>query len=332
MNGYRPMIDRSTAPVLLVKPGGAIQDANTAALQLFGYTAAELQGRDCHLLLDLPVTITAYPPAGENNHASTGTRKNGERFYCTVFILIFKNTDESEMIAVTVSEINRQQQENELQRVNGELRELIRYMNNKREVEHAVIVKEMNDHLGQLATALKIDTDWLIMKITDTDAMTSQRVAHIETAIDSLLFSVRNIAANLRPSVLDDFGLNAAIEWLCGEFRRKNHIDIFFSKELDDTMISSRERTGLYRIIQETISLLEKCGDARAVQLRLYREEGKLLLSIGWEGMDAFIGIDSPVMTGFRLRAAALGGELHITKTPGLRTIITVMIPKQILS
>lgn len=333
---YRAFIDQSIMAILLARPGGLIQEANMAASRLFGYTPEEFRQLGRGQLLDLTQPYAVEKLAertaiGRSSGELIGIKKNGERFYCEVSSVVFKDINGEDIASAMISDItDRKNAEEKLKTTNRELKELSLHLKNAREDERRYIAREVHDQLGQLATALKNDVDWLVLKITDDDKITHQRILHIEKAIDTLLASIRQIAANLRPSVLDDFGLNVAIEYKCAEFCETNAIETCFVTELDDTILSLQQKTELYRITQEALTNILRHAKAKKVQVKLSDTENEISLVISDDGLgfDTTVTRSSLGIVGLRERAASLNGTLVIKSAPGEGTSLSITIPK----
>jgi signal transduction histidine kinase len=148
---------------------------------------------------------------------------------------------------------------------------------------------------------------------------------------DSTVDSVRRIAAELRPGLLDDFGLVAAIEWHAQEFEQRTGVSCQVYSDLDETIVSPEQSTALFRIVQEALTNVARHAAATTVQIRIYRDGGELVLRIEDDG--AGIGEEdlasarSLGVIGMRERAALLGGMVQITGSPGGGTTVTACVP-----
>lgn len=333
---YRAFINQSMMGILLARPGGLILEANIAATRLFGYTHEEFRQLNRDQLFDLtgPHEVCKLEERATKGSVSgeiMGIRKNGERFYCEVSSMIFNDINGEALASAMISDItDRKEAEEKIKQSNRELKELSKHLKNAREDERRYIAREVHDQLGQLATALKNDVDWLVLKVQHNDTITLKRIEHVETTIDTLLQSIRQIAANLRPSVLDDFGLNAALEYKCAEFSQHNNIETSLVTELDDVSLNIDQKTELYRITQEALTNIIRHARANAVQVKLCNSNDEIFLSISdnGRGFDPSQPSKSLGLIGLRERAASLHGTLQIQSAPGCGTTLTVVIPK----
>lgn len=334
---YRAVIDQSQFAIFLARPDGHIQQANHAATEMFGYTYEELSKLGREDLLDStdPRFIRGLKErtrTGKVHAEITGIRKGGERFPCEVSSAVFKDINGELMACALIMDISeRKNSAHQLEHSNRELKALSRHLKNAREDERKYIAKEVHDQLGQLATAVKIDADWLASKMTGKDDFTEKRIRHMTTSVDTLLSSIRKIATSLRPSVLDDFGLNAAVQWQCNEFQSLNNIETGFIHEFDDSHITPEQKIELYRIAQESLTNVMRHAAATRVNVNLSENEDTIFLEVvdNGRGFDLNARKGTLGLLGIKERAASINGELHIRSTPGEGTCITVTIPKK---
>jgi signal transduction histidine kinase len=188
------------------------------------------------------------------------------------------------------------------------------------------IAREVHDELGQALTAIKID----LQQLGNRDHSLQQPVASIAAKIDGTVDLVRRIAADLRPSVLDDLGISAALEQQLRRLRESTGmitaLDIPEEPELD--MLSG---TALYRIAQEALANVVRHSRASEVRVALAVKNGTAVMTIRDDGIgiaDAQITApDSLGLLGMRERAELLGGEVMIEGRPGEGTLLTVTLP-----
>lgn len=184
------------------------------------------------------------------------------------------------------------------------------------EKEKAQVARELHDHLGQVLTALRIDAVWCEKFINKIDADAAKRALRMCTLIDETINDVRDMAYRLRPRVLDDLGLTAALESLLSEFERRSNVSCVFKTDaipdIDDTL-----STALYRIAQEAVTNALRHSNATTVELSLYSDTDGIVLEIQDDGC-GFELKTPPSATGFGLegmkeRAKLVGGKLEIT-------------------
>jgi len=224
----------------------------------------------------------------------------------------------------------RRQEENELLRSRQELRDLTARLQAVREEERTCIAREVHDELGQALTGLKIDLAWLKSRVADRPAL-AERVQSVIVRIDGAMDTVRRIATDLRPSVLDDLGLVAAVEWQTQEFERSTGVTAWLEVQAMHSELHDECTTTVFRILQETLTNVARHARATAVHISLRVSPEVLALEVRDNGC----GISeaqrasprSLGLVGIRERAIACGGQLAIRGVRGHGTTVSVSIP-----
>ncbi|HJR17986.1 MAG TPA: PAS domain-containing protein, partial [Gemmatimonadales bacterium] len=163
---------------------------------------------------------------------------------------------------------DRRAAENELLRSRQELRDLSVRLQLVREDERTCLAREVHDELGQALTGLKIDLAWLKPRVSDRPAV-AERVQSIIVRIDGAMDTVRRIATDLRPSVLDDLGLVAAVEWQAQEFERSTGITVQLEVQASHSSLDEVCATTAFRILQETLTNVARHAHATRVNIAL---------------------------------------------------------------
>lgn len=215
--------------------------------------------------------------------------------------------------------------------MNEQLRSLTAHLQNIREEERIHIAREMHDELGQLLTAFKMDISWLQKKLAaSSDESIQQKLKEMTKLIDDSVIFVRKIASELRPSVLDDFGLIPALEWHSEEFQKRFHIDVDFKSNAREVKTSSLIATGLFRMYQETLTNVARHANAGKVTTRLQADNGSITLSVHDDGKGFDLrGSDQKKtlgLLGMKERAAMIGGHLEIRSAPGQGTTVFIAV------
>lgn len=219
---------------------------------------------------------------------------------------------------------------NALTEKNTELQKLSAYLQHIREDERKRIAREVHDELGQLASAIKIDIDWLHLRLPELDQASQKRVSHAASTIILLIKSIRKTASGLRPSVLDDFGLNAALKWHCNEFEQLSGISCTLEIEFDDSSLSTDMKTELFRIIQESLTNVMRHSQAKNANVVLREDKDNLHISIrdNGKGFNTEEQKNTLGLIGLRERVQVLNGSLQIKSIPGSGTDVVITIPK----
>ena len=225
----------------------------------------------------------------------------------------------------------RKQAEDEQRRSFEQLRALAARMQTAREEERARVAREIHDELGQALTAIKIDLTALLPNVLADPGPKLPRYQTVFRVLDEAIQSVRRIATDLRPGVLDDLGLLAAIEWAVEEFQARTGIQSYVSLPDADLALDAESATALFRILQEALTNVARHARATRVRVRLAHEEEGLSLEVrdNGEGIrDVQLAGRSLGVLGMSERAILLGGEFSIASTHKNGTTVTVRIPE----
>lgn len=227
---------------------------------------------------------------------------------------------------------DRKKAEQELQESYKEIRTLTEHLQNIREEERKHMAREIHDELGQQLTVMKMDISWINKKITgSTDAAMKEKTKELMALLDQTVKTVRRISSELRPSLLDDLGLTAAMEWQLHEFGRRSGIKTSLEVPQSDTELSDNYKTGLFRIFQESLTNVVRHSNASQVNVTLSQTGNKLILSItdDGEGFDKQKIAEKKTLgiLGMKERTSMIGGSYEIASTPGKGTKVVVTIP-----
>ncbi|MGC9196259.1 MAG: PAS domain-containing sensor histidine kinase [Syntrophobacteraceae bacterium] len=208
----------------------------------------------------------------------------------------------------------------ELKKVQDKLRLLSASIMNSQEKERTAIARELHDELGQVLTALRMDSAWLLKRLQGNDATGAERAQAMCRLVDKTIDDVRNIALRLRPGVLDDLGLIAALEWFAADFEKRTEIVCVF-RHLNVQRVDNIVATAAYRIVQEALTNVARHALASRVDVSLKRRGKLLLLTVVDNGVGFEVGkIDESEalgIAGMRERATLAGGALEIRSRPG---------------
>lgn len=212
----------------------------------------------------------------------------------------------------------------------SQLRKLSSNIVKNQEMERAAIARELHDELGQVLTALRMSAVWISNHMQNEDPETADQAANMRRLIDRSIDEVRHIALRLRPRILDDLGLFAAIEWFVADFEKRTRIVCSFQgKNLDD--IDNSIAITLYRIIQEALTNVSRHSgaDHSRVVARCFNNKVFLEISDNGKGYDKRILLDSKGLgiPGIRERIILLNGTMEITTRPGEGTVLSCTIP-----
>jgi len=211
-----------------------------------------------------------------------------------------------------------------------QLRALASRLQKVREEERTEVSREIHDELGQALTGLKLDIAWMKSRLPRDHEMMNQ-CASVISRIDQTLTAVRRIATALRPSVLDQLGLAAALEWQGQEFRSRTGIDVEMDVATDGGAIPDDIGSSVFRILQESLTNVARHAKAKRVRIRLEQTTSLLSLEVSDDGIGApnkcLDGTKSLGVVGMRERALACGGDFSIVGIPGRGTTVSLHVP-----
>lgn len=209
-----------------------------------------------------------------------------------------------------------------------EMRLLSQQLVAAQEEERKKLTREMHDHIGQMLTALRLEIGRAQRERRAADGPASQALAECKRLVDTILRSVRDLVMGLRPSMLDDFGLQPALEWHVRDFRRRSNmrVDLHLSGELD--ALPDAHRTCVYRIVQEALTNCARHSRAREAAVSLIHRDGQLQLTISDDG----IGLDPGRARGMGLlgieeRVRELQGTFEVRRGRNGGTDLRVTLP-----
>ena len=217
-----------------------------------------------------------------------------------------------------------------LKKAQDRLRRLSAGIMASQEKERSAIARELHDELGQVLTALRMDSVWMQERLKASDAEASQRALTMCQLIDKNIEDVRGMAFRLRPGVLDDLGLVDALEWYTTDFERRTEITCVFEHDqvppLSETMA-----TAAYRITQEAITNAARHASASRVEVVLKARNSTLTLAIADDGCGfnplELSDSEGLGVAGMRERASLVGGTLEVYSEPNGGTRVLFEVP-----
>jgi PAS domain S-box-containing protein len=219
----------------------------------------------------------------------------------------------------------------EIENTNQQLRELSAHLQSVREEERASVAREIHDELGQQLTGLRMDVSSLSQRLSSTDNIVIEKIQSMHQLLNISIKTVRKIATELRPSILDDLGLIAALEWQCQEFGKRSEIDTHFFSDVEDLNLGAQISICLFRICQESLTNIGRYAQSSLVEVSLKHLDDKIVLTIKDNG----IGFDADLigqnktwgLLGMKERAAMMQGKVIINSKKQIGTTIEVTIP-----
>jgi PAS domain S-box-containing protein len=338
----RSIVDSAMDAIITVDEDQQVVMFNKAAEEVFGWPREEAIGAPLESFI--PQRFRAEHAGhmrrfGEGRTSSRrmgesrvvkGLRRSGGEFPIDASISQITEGGRRFFTVVLRDVTRRVQDEQELRHSRDEIRSLAMATTAAREQEKSRIARELHDELGQALTALKIDIGWLRERIGKTPEVVGKLEA-MQDLLDSTVAAARRISADLRPLMLDDLGLGAAIEWLVENFRARTGIDTELEAREEDLALEDPYATAVFRVLQESLTNIAKHAGASKVHVRVVRDNGSVDLTVQDDGR-GFSADDSSKpgsfgLLGLRERASLLQGEVSVDSTPGKGTTVHMRIP-----
>jgi signal transduction histidine kinase len=221
--------------------------------------------------------------------------------------------------------------EERLHGAEAQLRSLAARLTSIRDEERMRIAREIHDELGQVLTSLKMDVACLEMHFSDKRHPARVRTEQMRKLIDSTVRLVQRISTGMRPEILDELGLAAALRWQAREFERRTGIRCRTRLPAQQLVLDGEHSTAVFRTFQEILTNVARHAKANSVKACLEASDGRLFLEVEDDGIgipdDKIRHRDSLGLLGMRERAQVFGGQLTISGKPGRGTMVTVSIP-----
>lgn len=230
----------------------------------------------------------------------------------------------------------RKQAEEKLKEISEQLRALSARLSSAREEEGTRIARELHDELGSSLTSLKWDLEGIDKLCSEQDNQPNvsklrEKIREMVSIIDSTIEIVIRISTELRPSILDDLGLVAAIEWQAQQFEARAGITCRFDSFLDDHDLSREQTVAIFRILQEALTNILRHSRATRVNIMIEEEDGEVVLEVRDNGRgiteEERAGPRSLGLIGMQERAHLGRGTIKIAGIEGEGTVLILRIP-----
>jgi PAS domain S-box-containing protein len=335
---FRATFQANPSAMLLVDRHGLITTVNPEVERLFGYASGELIGQSIENLV---------PEADRTAHAQhratlaegdtkrpmgvwreiDGVDKQGRAIPLEIGLSRIVTAD-GECVLATLTDLGdrkRLWQARESQLLAQRLLQADEALRKR-------LAREIHDALGQGLTALKLDIGWLAGRLLDAQENLRLRVAAMEEQACSIITDVRRLSAELRPDVLDDHGLLAAMRWQVGDFEKRFGLLCTLVIPDTETQWDNDRSTVVYRVLQESLTNVIRHAQASKVAISFRHDErGAAVLEVRDDGRGFNPAQadrpDALGLRGMRERALLHGGSLTVTAEPGTGTTVTLSMP-----
>jgi len=329
---YRSYIDNAPDGVFIFNKDGFFTDANPALNKISGYSNEELAKMKLNELF-INVSLENFLNNNYNVHGKQSSNndisyKNKIGTLGWIVLEVVKLSD-NEFLGFAKDINERKQKEEEIINSLEKLHQLSKHVEKVREKERLAISRELHDDLGQALTAVKIDLT-MIKNNIENDNKTVEKINKVINLVGNTIKTVQKLTSQLRPEVLEDLGIEAAIEWYTKEFSERTHIDVNIDI-VDKIIISSDDALIVFRILQESLTNISRHTKATKVEIKLFNSHDCFCLSV----IDNGIGITENSLNskksfgiiGMMERAASLGGNFNIYNNNGKGTIAKLIFP-----
>jgi len=332
---YRRLFETANDGILLLeKHEGKITHANPAATEMVGYSKEECIGKKLQNIgfsLDTGDFLKVMQTLDRNGiiyYDDVPVKTRSGRYIDTDIYMV----DRARLVQCNIRDITERKRSAEvIRKKEEELRNLTAYMQKATEMERTTIAREIHDELGQALTILKIDLSLFRKMFSEDQISMLEKTDAMSSLIDKTIQTVQRISTDLRPGLLDDLGLSAAIEWQLEEFQERTGIACKIIIDPRDVTFDRDRNTALFRIFQETLTNIARHAEATEVSVSLQQKDGQIELKVQDNGRgitgEELAHPKSFGLIGIRERAIIFGGDSSVKGSAGNGTTVTVKIP-----
>jgi len=339
--GYKSIFDSATDAFLIFDLNGEIVQANPQARNMHGYPHEEIIGltgkdivhpEDYHLFEQF---LRDIKTKGEFQTKSVDVRKDGTPFVAEVKGTEFVYKGKKHLLAIVRDITDRKLIETNLRKSEEKLRSLSSQLLRSREKERKRISRGLHDELGHSVSLLKLRLRSIEKKLLKEQIELKKDCEDLRDYIDNLIEDVRRLSEDLSPSILDNLGLSAALEWLIDRFTRHYNIKVSIDLEEIDHLFSPEAKINIFRLIQESLTNIAKHAQASHMEVVIKRKNDTVFFLVKDNGKGFDIRhpeIKNSTEKGWGLtimdeRLKMLGGSLEIMSKKGEGTRINFSIP-----
>lgn len=315
---------------------GNFYNANLTACSYLGYSLSELYELDLlrisaiNFEKELTTVLDDLVAEGQVYFDFQFKKKNGGTITAEINATLFDYNDKPSVLIIARNSASRLLVEEKLKQTSEQLRNLALHLQSIREEERKNIAREIHDQLGQVLTVLKIQISLLSKKLRDDQKELKEKLANASSVIDETVESVQRISSKLRPDILDELGLAAAIEWQSQEFCNSTGIT-YECDMISDIFLDHNVSTAVFRIFQEALTNVARHANATKIKIKLKDSAKSVILEITDNGKGITLNqINNPKslgILGMKERALLFGGMLTVKSSMESGTTVLVEIP-----
>jgi PAS domain S-box-containing protein len=336
---FRSLAEKSPN-MIFINTMGKIVYANKQCEEVMGYKREEFYSPDFDFLrliapefLEKTKSFYSQHIKGEEvrPYEYALITQSGKRIEAILTTRLINYEGDKALLGIITDITERKKAEMALGESREQLRNLAAHLQSIREEERASVAREIHDELGQALTALKMDLSWLDKKLPEEQSNLLKKTKSMSQLIDSTIQTVQRLSAELRPGLLDDIGLLAAMEWQAEEFQKRTGIACELSLGSQEIDLDQERSTAIFRIFQETLTNISRHASATKAIVNLAKKGAQLELTIKDNGKgitrEEISDPKSLGLIGIQERVHFLGGDIDIKGVRNKGTTVTVSIP-----
>jgi signal transduction histidine kinase len=233
------------------------------------------------------------------------------------------------VIRLRVLERRSEDQKNRAREAEAQMRQLSQQLVATQEEERKKLSRELHDHVGQMLTALRMELGRIDRVRASTDNRIAAALTECRQLVDDMVHIVRDLALGLRPSMLDDFGLQPALEWLARDFTRRSNVPVELRAAGPLDTLGEQHRTCIYRVVQEALTNCVRHARATAIRVRVRAYDDHIDVSVSDDG----VGLDPQRraggfgLRGIEERVRELGGSISLESGAGQGATLAIRLP-----
>lgn len=344
---YRALYEDNPSMYFTVDANGTVLSVNRYGAEKIGYRVKELVGKpvldvfhkDDRATVVERLRTCLQAPDKVVEWEFRKVRKDGSLIWVKQYVRVVHDSNGKPVVLIVCDDITeRKKAEAEIHKLNSDLNEssqqmrrLATHLQKVRELERKRIALEIHDELGQQLTNLKFQLKRCSDEVAKSNPEAKDKTEALGVLVGEMMNTVRRIATDLRPGVLDEFGLVAAIEWQLREFTKNTRINVSLNKTMDEVQIDEDRATAVFRIFQETLTNIARHAEATEINVALDCRDSLFVLKVHDNGKGVtekqLRNSRSLGVLGMRERAAIFGGTLVITGVEGAGTKAMLEMP-----
>jgi len=315
---------------------GYLQKVNPAVIRKLGFTVEELLSRPISSFIhadDVEKTLQnrfrLFQGEILHNFCNRYIAKNGDIIWLEWTSVYIASREVVLAIAKDVTDRKNIEKEVEAQFV--KFKGLASHFKNLLENDRKYFAHELHEELAQLLAVVNMDISWLSIQTENMPDKIRNRVEHASEVCKLMIKTIQRLAFSISPKILDDFGLNATMEWLCTEFSILHGIECVFDHNYDEDALTSEMKLDFFRISQESLADLLDYSQAGKIRISINDSENniELLICDSGNGLHPGISENATELTSIRERARSINGIITVIKNTSSGSSISVVVDKQ---